>query len=417
MTLTAIQPLPTSPDPAKTPEKRSWADGQFGQALTSAVARNRRNSQPLSSPSDLARPAQEMRDRASDPAPSRKSRAEKAVPAPSDSIDAGSDELLTSAQDAPQQVEADSESSYDPTSAATAQATPSADENPVHDASHPGGATSDPTLALVGSAPVNTTTKLTTPDNATSTEQGVEPAADDAASAAPSSTQTSKPSPGALSSLPTMDAQATSGPSPQAAAPVSSEPAPAAPLAVASANASSETPTVSAPPPASPAATVGHSPAAELPPTPTHAQETDPNIARIGRGIQTALQQNGGTVTLRLTPPELGVVRIQMELQQGVVSANLITESQSVSTLLNHQLSQLHHALESRGLVVEQLQVQTQTPAAPPQQSQQQAGQSPDDGRSRGQYASDDRSSGQHRHPEEPRQPRTFAQELVNLVG
>src|SRR5690606_3609689 len=83
----------------------------------------------------------------------------------------------------------------------------------------------------------------------------------------------------------------------------------------------------------------------------------DANVARVMRGLNGAVNQNGGAVNIRLTPPELGTVRIQMEVVRGVVTAQLTAEHDSVRTLLTHQISQLRHALESQGLVVDRLDV------------------------------------------------------------
>jgi len=114
----------------------------------------------------------------------------------------------------------------------------------------------------------------------------------------------------------------------------------------------------------------------------------DPNAARIARGVQSAISQRGGTVRLRLTPPELGTVRIQLDMKDGVVRANLTAQSDSVRTLLNHQIGNLRHALEGQGLVVERLTVQVGDNQGQATLSDDGSSrQSQADGRSRGQYA------------------------------
>ena len=117
-------------------------------------------------------------------------------------------------------------------------------------------------------------------------------------------------------------------------------------------------------------------------------QSEDPNAGRIARGIQTAINQRGGTVRLRLTPPELGTVRIELQMKDGVVRANLSAPTESARTLLQHQLGSLRHALEGQGLVVDRLSVslshQGDSAAFTSDQSSQ---HSQADGRSRGQYA------------------------------
>jgi flagellar hook-length control protein FliK len=148
----------------------------------------------------------------------------------------------------------------------------------------------------------------------------------------------------------------------------------------------------------------------------------DANAVRVARGMQSALSQGGGTVTLRLQPPDLGLVRIQMQVQDGVVSAQVTAERDTVRDLLSHQLGQLRTALESHGLTVDRLDVQT-APRALGQTlgSGDRSEQAPQDGRSRGQYARQDtggggRDSGEGRRDPTPG-PAGFEQELVNLVA
>ncbi|MEM1446476.1 MAG: flagellar hook-length control protein FliK [Planctomycetota bacterium] len=131
------------------------------------------------------------------------------------------------------------------------------------------------------------------------------------------------------------------------------------------------------------------------------------NEARLARGLKSALSQQGGSVTLRLTPPEMGTVRIQMQLQGTGVSAQFHAETQAAQRLLTQQLGQLRTALESQGLSVERLGVQSMSAGNASsfngsnlQQQSQQFGQSQSDpnanpnqdGRSRGffQQAPDD---------------------------
>lgn len=124
------------------------------------------------------------------------------------------------------------------------------------------------------------------------------------------------------------------------------------------------------------------------------------NTARITRGLANAVQQNGGAVTLRLTPPEMGTVRIQMQITGASVSASFHAESASAQTLLTQQLAQLRTSLESQGMNVDRLSVQPLASTASSQNTQQggndgQPGQdqaqqqSANDGRSRGQYRGD----------------------------
>lgn len=157
------------------------------------------------------------------------------------------------------------------------------------------------------------------------------------------------------------------------------------------------------------------------------------NAARLTRGLANAVQQRGGAVTLRLTPPEMGTVRIQMQLTGTNVSASFHAESASAQSLLTNQLANLRSALESKGMSVERLTVQplaatAQSGSANQSQSQndtQQQGQSQyqgaGDGRSRGQYngnASGQQSSDQQQDEGSDGQgSRGFFDQLADSAG
>lgn len=151
--------------------------------------------------------------------------------------------------------------------------------------------------------------------------------------------------------------------------------------------------------------------------------EDQGNVDRVARGLRTAVNQGGGTVTLRLNPPELGLVRIQMEVQDGVVSAKFTTEHESVRHLLNQQMGQLREALQRQGLSIDRLDVQTQatpsTNGSGQASNQQQGGadQSPGDGRSRGEYGGGPGSDSQRQSPRDQQRRATFERELLNMVG
>lgn len=71
------------------------------------------------------------------------------------------------------------------------------------------------------------------------------------------------------------------------------------------------------------------------------------------------LSINGGKreVSLRLEPETLGVVRIQMRLEEGVLSARLMAESHAVKEALEAGLPRLREALAQQGLSLEHLRV------------------------------------------------------------
>ncbi len=112
------------------------------------------------------------------------------------------------------------------------------------------------------------------------------------------------------------------------------------------------------------------------------------NGARLARGLRAAVNQQGGSVTLRLTPPEMGTVRIQLDLSGGTVTARFHAETDNGRQLLQQQLGQLRQSLESQGLSVDRLSVQTMSSSNSNTGFNQDAqqDQAGNDGRSRGQF-------------------------------
>ncbi len=73
--------------------------------------------------------------------------------------------------------------------------------------------------------------------------------------------------------------------------------------------------------------------------------------------ITGTLLPNGGTMSIRLDPPELGALQITVKMENGVMSASFQTSSEQATRLLSHNLSQLKNALESQGVSVDRLHV------------------------------------------------------------
>lgn len=160
----------------------------------------------------------------------------------------------------------------------------------------------------------------------------------------------------------------------------------------------------------------GSSPRVRVPLPDTGSAQNNATMARVVRGLQGALHQNGGSVTLRLFPPELGFVRIELEVTDGIVRAQLLAENRSVQSLLQQQMGHLHNALESHGLSVDRLEVQTlqqNSSSFNPDQSDDPV----DDGRSRGQFSNLTRQQPSDEEPrDDPSQPSTFEQELNTVA-
>jgi len=163
------------------------------------------------------------------------------------------------------------------------------------------------------------------------------------------------------------------------------------------------------------------SPSNNASPEPTPQQSTEEvNAARVARALQQAVKQGGGTVTMRLMPPELGVVRVQMELNNGVASVRFQTEDASVASMLTRQMTTLKQALESRGLRVDRLEAQALPPViqngAGDVAADRRAESSPDQGRSRGGFTPGD--EGRRRGDARSRdRAQTFERALVDEIG
>lgn len=82
-------------------------------------------------------------------------------------------------------------------------------------------------------------------------------------------------------------------------------------------------------------------------------------VGQLARGLRAALQQRGGTVNLRLDPPELGELRIHMNISRGVVSAEFHASTPQAQHLLEKSLTALRSTLEHQGLSVDRLSVST----------------------------------------------------------
>ena len=95
-------------------------------------------------------------------------------------------------------------------------------------------------------------------------------------------------------------------------------------------------------------------------PAPPNAQSLDqpnPLVNRVVRGLSAMINQRGGVLNMRLHPPELGQLRVQMTIARGVVTAQFQPSSAAVQAILDRSLATLRTALESHGLTVERLSV------------------------------------------------------------
>ncbi len=78
---------------------------------------------------------------------------------------------------------------------------------------------------------------------------------------------------------------------------------------------------------------------------------------QVARGLATLLRHQGGRVTIRLTPESLGQIKINLKIEDARVWATFQPSSDASRDAINQSLASLRASLESRGLVVERLEV------------------------------------------------------------
>ena len=81
-----------------------------------------------------------------------------------------------------------------------------------------------------------------------------------------------------------------------------------------------------------------------------------PLATRVARAIALA-QQRDGEVRLRLSPPELGTLRIEMRVQEGVLLVQLHAETESARSAILDQLPVLRERLADQGIHLERFDV------------------------------------------------------------
>jgi flagellar hook-length control protein FliK len=143
---------------------------------------------------------------------------------------------------------------------------------------------------------------------------------------------------------------------------------------------------------------------------------------RIVRGLSTMVHQRGGTMSMRLSPPELGALRVQMSIVQGNVTAQFTATTQQAQALLEQNMGVLRTALEQHGLTVDRLAVhlspsESNNAARQEMNGQQQQGQTAHQhnaggGESRGRFDGERGGSFDHRDG-----PREFQLDLESFAA
>ena len=82
-------------------------------------------------------------------------------------------------------------------------------------------------------------------------------------------------------------------------------------------------------------------------------------VHQIVRTIRMHTFDGGGSMVLKLAPPHLGTIRMDVTAEHGVVTANLSTSNESVRQILESDLSTLNRSLADAGVHVDAISVRT----------------------------------------------------------
>lgn len=104
-------------------------------------------------------------------------------------------------------------------------------------------------------------------------------------------------------------------------------------------------------------------------------------VSRVAKAFHTA-QERGGTLQLRLSPPELGALRLELTVKDGVMTAALETETASARRVLLEHLPALRDRLAEQNIRIERFDVEVRRegsggqadPRAPQDRQSQQQG-------------------------------------------
>lgn len=83
-------------------------------------------------------------------------------------------------------------------------------------------------------------------------------------------------------------------------------------------------------------------------------------VQRVSRAFQ-HLGPEGGVVRLKLAPAELGSVQVEMRIESKKVNARVVAETEAAAAALREHLPDLRSRLESFGMQVERLEVETES--------------------------------------------------------
>lgn len=81
-------------------------------------------------------------------------------------------------------------------------------------------------------------------------------------------------------------------------------------------------------------------------------------VQQVSHRVQFMISQGEGTATLRLDPPELGKIDLNVEYKSGELKVHMVVENQAVKETLELQVQQLRENLEAQQVKLHKLEVQ-----------------------------------------------------------
>ena len=81
-------------------------------------------------------------------------------------------------------------------------------------------------------------------------------------------------------------------------------------------------------------------------------------VDQLGRQISRSIQKGDRVLKIQLKPPELGVVKVELDLKENVLKLGMITENSAVKELLLANANELKEALVEQGVKLEKIDVQ-----------------------------------------------------------
>jgi flagellar hook-length control protein FliK len=104
----------------------------------------------------------------------------------------------------------------------------------------------------------------------------------------------------------------------------------------------------------------GSASAAQDPPAVDRQQLLDQVLA----GMRGKLDARNGEATIRLDPPNMGTLQVKVQLENGTLNAQFLSDQPLVRGLLTEHMDRLRSVLEGQGIVVDRLVVPVPAPAS-----------------------------------------------------